>query len=145
MSEGDVETEPGEVRGALAVFRRLGGAIRLMREQQGTSLANVARLSRTSKSQLSKYETGKELPKLESLARVLDALDLEPLTVFYWATRLARGVSQTDIRDEMLHAEVRHDAGSQPFQALLSAAFEAYRAYLEARMAGRSGREGMAG
>jgi transcriptional regulator with XRE-family HTH domain len=145
LSEGDVEREHGEARSALAVFRRLGGAIRLVREQQGISLANVARLSRTSRSQLSKYETGKELPKLESLARVLDALDLEPLTIFYWATRLERGVSHVDIRHEMLHAEMRHDAGSQPFQALLSAAFDAYRAYLEARMPGSQGREEMAG
>jgi transcriptional regulator with XRE-family HTH domain len=145
MSEGDTETEPRKGRAALAVFSRIGSAIRSSREEQGLSLARLAAMSGTGKSQLSKYENGKELPKLESLARILDALDLTPLALFYWASLLVRGVSHADIRAEMLQAEVRHDAGSRPFQALLRAAFEAYGAYLEARMPDRPGRQGKTG
>lgn len=144
MSAGGEEVEPGAPE-AMAVFSRIGPAIRLTREEQGLSLSALAAICGTSKSRLSKYETGKELPKLESLARILDALGLAPLTIFYWAARLARGVSHADLQEEMLHAEARRDAGSQPFEALLSATFEAYRAYLEARMPDRQGREGMAG
>lgn len=141
MSEEDAEAERG-APGALAVFSRIGSAIRLSREEQGLTLAALATMCGTSKSRLSKYETGKELPKLESLARILDALGLAPITVLSWAARLARGVSHADLRDEVLHAEARHDAGSRPFTTLLNAALEAYRAYLEASMPDRKGKSG---
>lgn len=128
------KSEPGGAEGALATFKQVGSALRLVREERGLSLARLAALSSSGKSQLSKYENGKELPKLDSLARVLDALDVEPLTLFYWASRLSRGVSLADIEEEMLHTEARRDAGSQPFNNLFNAALEAHMAYVKAGM-----------
>jgi transcriptional regulator with XRE-family HTH domain len=121
----------------LAAFKQVGSALRLVREERGLSLARLAVLSSSGKSQLSKYENGKELPKLDSLARILDALDVEPLTLFYWAGRLARGVSEADIGEETLRSETRRDAGSQTFKELFDCALEAHREYVEAKMGAR--------
>lgn len=56
------------------MFGNLGKALIRLRERKGVSQASVARAAGIGKSQLSKYEHGKELPKLESLERVLGAL-----------------------------------------------------------------------
>ena len=65
------------------MFAELGRTLRHLRESAGLSQAELARRSGVGKSQLSKYESGKELPKLETLARLLEALGIEPLTLFY--------------------------------------------------------------
>ena len=64
------------------MFRNLGRSLSLLREMRGKSQAHVARAAGIGKSQLSKYESGKELPKLGSLEKVLTALDLGPLDLF---------------------------------------------------------------
>ncbi len=64
------------------MFANLGLTLILLRELLGKSQAQVARAARVGKSQLSKYENGKELPKLESLERVLSALGIGPLELF---------------------------------------------------------------
>lgn len=64
-------------------FGYVGATLMLLRELKGKSQHEVARGAGIGKSQLSKYENGKELPKLESLARVLRALDLSSLMFFY--------------------------------------------------------------
>ena len=53
------------------------------RELRGKSQVEVARIAGVGKSQLSKYESGKELPKLDSLERVLAALDFGHVEFFY--------------------------------------------------------------
>jgi transcriptional regulator with XRE-family HTH domain len=121
----------------LVTFKQVGSALRLVREERGLSLARLAELSSSGKSQLSKYENGRELPGLHSLARILDALDVEPLTLFYWAGRLARGVSETDIGEEALRSATRRDAGWQVFKELFDLALEAHRVYVEAKMGAR--------
>ena len=131
------KSEPGGAEGALATFRQVGSALRLLREERGLSLARLAVLSSSGKSQLSKYENGKELPGLHSLARILDALDMEPLTLFYWAGRLARGVSEADIGEEMLRSATRRDTGSRVFNELFDRALEAHGVYVEAKMGSR--------
>ena len=67
------------------MFDHLGTALRTIRESAGLAQAEVARRAGLGKSQLSKYENGKELPKLETLERILEVLGAEPLTVFYTA------------------------------------------------------------
>ena len=54
----------------------LGPALSLIRSMKSLSQAAVARQAGVGKSQLSKYESGKELPKLDSLVKVLRVLDL---------------------------------------------------------------------
>ena len=56
------------------MFENLGPALGLLRELRQYSQAEVARRAGIGKSQLSKYECGKELPKLDSLERILNVL-----------------------------------------------------------------------
>ena len=64
------------------MFARLGPALVLLRELRGKSQARVGREAGIGKSQLSQYETGGELPKLDSLERVLTALGVGHLALF---------------------------------------------------------------
>ena len=63
---------------AHGMFADLGSALRLLREAAGLTQAELAQKAGMGKSQLSKYENGKELPKLETLERLLEVLDTEP-------------------------------------------------------------------
>ena len=57
-------------------FANLGKALSLLRELRGKSQAELARGAGIGKSQLSKYENGRELPRLDSLEKVLMALGI---------------------------------------------------------------------
>ena len=65
------------------LFDNLGTTLVLVRQLRRKSQGAVAREAGIGKSQLSKYETGKELPKLDSLARVLGALGIGHFEFFY--------------------------------------------------------------
>ena len=65
------------------MFQNLGRAIAHLRELKGLSQAAVARRAGIGKSQLSKYEGGRELPKLDSLEKVLRALEVSAHQFFY--------------------------------------------------------------
>jgi transcriptional regulator with XRE-family HTH domain len=67
----------------MAMFSNLGRTLSLLRELRGKSQARVAREAGIGKSQLSKYENGKELPKLDSLEKVLIALKVGYFEFFY--------------------------------------------------------------
>ena len=67
----------------MGMFVNLGKTLSLLRELRGKSQARVAREAGIGKSQLSKYETGKELPKLDSLEKVLSALSVSHFEFFY--------------------------------------------------------------
>jgi transcriptional regulator with XRE-family HTH domain len=61
----------------------LGRALFLLRELKELSRATVASRAGISKSQLVKYENGKEIPKLGSLAKVLEVLEVSFFEFFY--------------------------------------------------------------
>jgi transcriptional regulator with XRE-family HTH domain len=67
----------------MGMFVNLGRTLSLLRELRGKSQACVAREAGIGKSQLSKYENGKELPKLDSLEKVLRALEVGHFEFFY--------------------------------------------------------------
>jgi transcriptional regulator with XRE-family HTH domain len=67
----------------MVMFANLGRTLSLLRELRGKSQARVAREAGIGKSQLSKYENGKELPKLDSLEKVLNALKVGYFEFFY--------------------------------------------------------------
>lgn len=67
----------------MGMFINLGRTLSLLRELRGKSQANVAKEAGIGKSQLSKYENGKELPKLDSLEKVLKVLDVGHFEFFY--------------------------------------------------------------
>jgi transcriptional regulator with XRE-family HTH domain len=67
----------------MAMFANVGLTLSLLREVRGKSQAFLAREAGIGKSQLSKYENGKELPKLDSLEKVLNALKVGYFEFFY--------------------------------------------------------------
>lgn len=67
----------------MSMWINLGSALSLLRELRGKSQARLAREAGIGKSQLSKYETGKEMPKLDSLEKVLHALEVGQYEFFY--------------------------------------------------------------
>ena len=67
----------------MGMFVNLGRTLGLLRELRGKSQARVAREAGIGKSQLSKYENGKELPKLDSLEKVLRVLEVGQFEFFY--------------------------------------------------------------
>ena len=67
----------------MGMFINLGRTLSLLRELRGKSQARVAREAGIGKSQLSKYENGKELPKLDSLEKVLNVLEVGHFEFFY--------------------------------------------------------------
>ena len=73
---------------AVRMFGNLGRTLALLREMRGYSQLALSREARIGKSQLSKYENGRELPKLETLERVLAVLDVQPISFFYTVAML---------------------------------------------------------
>jgi len=65
------------------MFANLGRTLSLLRELRGKSQAKLARDAGIGKSQLSKYENGRELPKFDSLEKVLGALQVGQFEFFY--------------------------------------------------------------
>lgn len=70
------------IRG-MPAFRNLGTALLLLRTFTRKSQQQVAREVGCGKSQLSKYESGRELPKLDTLDRLLPALGTSSLSLFF--------------------------------------------------------------
>lgn len=83
MSELSPSLSPRAAATARGLFRNLGTTLQLMRGLRRKSQGWVARQAGIGKGQLSKYETGKELPKLESLSKVLAVLEVGHLEFFY--------------------------------------------------------------
>ncbi len=72
----------------MRMFSNFGRTLALLREMRGYSQLALSREARIGKSQLSKYENGRELPKLETLERVLSVLDVQPISFFYTVAML---------------------------------------------------------
>jgi transcriptional regulator with XRE-family HTH domain len=89
MTAGREEKAMAVVKGGM--FANLGPALARLRGHRGQSQDAVARAAGIGKSQLSKYESGKELPKMESLERVLAALGFGQLDFFYALLLVDRG------------------------------------------------------
>jgi len=88
----------------MGMFANLGRTLSLLRELRGRSQTRVAREARIGKSQLSKYENGKELPKFETLEKILHVLKVDMFEFFYTlylvdgrAAALAHAASNADI------------------------------------------------
>lgn len=64
------------------MFENLGPALSLLRDLHRLSQAEVARRAGIGKSQLSKYEGNREYPKLDSLEKVLNVLEVSPAGLF---------------------------------------------------------------
>jgi transcriptional regulator with XRE-family HTH domain len=80
---GDDEAPQPRAERGESMFANVGKALIRLRERTGLSQSAIARKAGCGKSQLSKYENGRELPKLDSLERVLDALGVNHVH-FFW-------------------------------------------------------------
>ena len=108
----------------MAMFTNLGRTLGLLRELRGKSQARVAREAGIGKSQLSKYENGKELPKLDSLEKVLIALKVSYFEFFYTLHLVDRRASELEPAGngdggEAPHAEPLHMPSFLPGNTLL--------------------------
>lgn len=104
---------------AMAMFANLGRTLSLLRELRGKSQARVAREAGIGKSQLSKYENGKELPKLDSLEKVLIALKVGYFEFFYTLYLVDRRAADLGTEDGEGAGELPNpvplvDAGGEP-------------------------------
>lgn len=120
------------------MFAELGTTLRILREAAGLSQAELARRSGLGKSQLSKYESGKELPKLASLEKLLRVLAAEPLTLFYTAHLLKHRAEISPASFMMTTTPVLGDPALATFRRLFGHFLEAF----ETIMAARLGRDG---
>jgi transcriptional regulator with XRE-family HTH domain len=61
----------------MSIFHGLGRALRWLRDRQGKRQYQVADAAGITKAMLSAYETGKQKPSLETLEKILAALDCD--------------------------------------------------------------------
>jgi transcriptional regulator with XRE-family HTH domain len=123
---------------AKPMFERLGLCLRTFREMSGISQASLAREAGIGKSQLSKYENGKELPKLDSLGKVLSILDVSPLTFFYGLAILEKGFDpQNRVGVELLRSESTGSLFRAQEAAGLRSLFEQFLHVFEMAVEGR--------
>ena len=124
----------------------VGRALTLVREFRGLSQAELARQAGVGKSQLSKYQSGRELPKLDSLSRLLTALRIGFLELFY-IVRLLDDLeselgSKAGVSCEFLMLQDAQFFDSEvrnAFRGLLDQALELFKALIEAQV-GRGGK-----
>ena len=122
---------------ALDCFAELGRALRILRDRAKLSITVLAGQAEMGKSQLSKYETGVELPKLETLARLLDALEVEPLGLFHLMHQLSREQPGDSLKADLLFANagrLLETRESESFRRLLESVFELHSAVVEGRL-----------
>jgi transcriptional regulator with XRE-family HTH domain len=81
------------------MFGKVGTTLEVLRRLRGMSQAEVARAAGIGKSQLSKYENGRELPKLDSLEKVLVVLRIQPLAFFATLDYLDRKARDLEVSD----------------------------------------------
>ncbi|HEX3531210.1 MAG TPA: helix-turn-helix transcriptional regulator [Thermoanaerobaculia bacterium] len=122
------------------MFGNLGQTLALLRELRGRSQAQVAREAGIGKSQLSKYESGKELPKLDSLGKVLTALDLGPVDLFSTLEMVDRRAASLTGKPEdplawlhggaELHSDLLSEAASQAFNEVMAGVLALHRTVL---------------
>jgi transcriptional regulator with XRE-family HTH domain len=122
---------------AMTYFAELGRALRIFRDRAKLTGAEVAERAEMGKAQLSKYETGAEVPNLRTLAKLLDALEVEPLWFFYLIHQLSRGQSVEALKADLLHTDsgLLFSAGEpEAFRRLLESVFEVHSAVITGRV-----------
>lgn len=74
----------------MAAFEGLGRALRWVRQRQGKKQYEVAETAKITKAMLSSYENEKQRPAIDTLERILDALEID-LDYLAYAMRMTRG------------------------------------------------------
>jgi transcriptional regulator with XRE-family HTH domain len=81
------------------IYRNVPRALTLIRELRGKSQAAIAREAGMGKSQVSKYENGKELPKLDTLAQILQVLNVNLFDFWYTVHLIDAGEAKIDLKE----------------------------------------------
>jgi transcriptional regulator with XRE-family HTH domain len=115
------------------MFAGLGSTLRLLREQAGLSQGELARNAGMGKSQISKYESGKEFPRLESLERLLDALGVEPLTFFYTAHLLKHRTEISPAAILVTTTPLLNDPALESFRSLFGHFLDSFEILIASR------------
>lgn len=122
------------------MFEHLGQSVRVIREHAGLSQAELARRAGLGKSQLSKYERGKDLPKLESLARVLEVLQVDALAFFYVEHLISAGIQALKelpaLEGEATFGPLLSPGEAVAYKQIMQDVFNLFRAAVEGRVAG---------
>ncbi len=87
--------------GEHALPEKIGAALRTLRESRGLTLTEAARRARMGRTALQNWEAGRHAPSGPSLARLLDALEVEPRR----RARLLVAVDPRHARIELAHSE----------------------------------------
>jgi transcriptional regulator with XRE-family HTH domain len=74
------------------MLRNIGKALAMIRRQRGLSQYALASRCKMGRSQISKYEAGREIMKLDTLDRLLSALHLDPEKFFGFMRSLDESV-----------------------------------------------------
>jgi transcriptional regulator with XRE-family HTH domain len=82
------------------MFANLGPTLSLLRALRGKSQALLAKEAGIGKSQLSRYEKGKDFPKLDSLEKVLKALKVGYVEFFYTLYQIDRRAAELELTEE---------------------------------------------
>jgi transcriptional regulator with XRE-family HTH domain len=80
-------------------FRNIGKALAIVRQQQGLTQAQLAARCGMSRPQVSRYESGRELMKLETLEKILATLRVEPEDFFRFLSALDNPGGPIEIRE----------------------------------------------
>lgn len=92
-------------------FKDIGKVLERLRCQRGLSQAQLADLCEIGRSQVSRYEAGKELMKLATLERILATLEVEPEDFFHAVGSTSRApVPQEDTARERCQGRQLDDA-----------------------------------
>jgi transcriptional regulator with XRE-family HTH domain len=86
-------------------FRNIGKALAILRRERGLSQAGLAEWCEIGRSQVSRYEAGKELMKLETLEKILARLTVEPDDFF----RFLRSLDESAVPDRQRAPEQTDD------------------------------------
>jgi transcriptional regulator with XRE-family HTH domain len=99
-----------------SVFANLGRALFLLRDLRGVSQAALAKTAGIGKSQLSKYENGRELPRLDSLEKLLAPLRVGYLEFFYMVATVdlrAKPIGEAPILEALLAPRLAMDLNGE--------------------------------
>ena len=116
------------------MFAELGRTLRALRESRGFSQAELALKAGMGKSQISKYERGKELPQLFSLEKLLTALGAEPLTLFYTAHLLKHRAEISPVALLVTTTPLLDDPALAKFRLIFGQLLETFEILLAARL-----------
>jgi transcriptional regulator with XRE-family HTH domain len=122
------------------MFEKVGLALEVLRKHRGMSQAALAQAAGVGKGQISKYENGKELPKLDTLERLLGVLGVSRRTFAIVLDLLDEGLDHPESASGghlPFHLLPQGDLVSEAFAALMRDLLGLHKALLKSAIDGR--------